>query len=134
MNLEILLAHVDQDNSVLYLGSIFVYTKKLGELVHFNYKFSADYSIVLCRLNKKILWPFMNINKCTIFLITNVLCRHVCKWKRANDTGDIQCTWPQSYLLIILIHYFSFSCFYLKMWQRLRMKEELIEMARVRAI
>ena len=59
--------------------------------------------------------------------------RHVCKWKRANDTGDIQCTWTQSYMLIILIHYFSFSCFYLKMWQRLRMKE-LIEMARVRAI
>jgi len=60
--------------------------------------------------------------------------QELCKWKRANDTGGIQCTWPQSYLLIILIYYFSFSCFYLKMWQRLRMKEELIEMARVRAI
>ena len=57
--------------------------------------------------------------------------QHLCEWKRANDTGGIQCTWAQSYLLIILIHYFSFSCFYLKMWQHLRMKEELIEMARV---
>ena len=57
-----------------------------------------------------------------------------CKWKRANDSGGIQCTWAQSHLLIILIHYFLFSCFYRKMWQRWWMKEELIEMARIRAI
>ena len=67
-----------------------------------------------------------------------ILCMRVdqlfCKWKSANDSGDIQCTWAQSHLLIILIHYFLFSCFYRKMWQRWWMKEELIEMARVRAI
>jgi len=57
-----------------------------------------------------------------------------CKWKRANDSGGIQCTWAQSHLLIILIHYFLFSCFYRKMWQRWWMKEELIEIARIRAI
>ena len=57
-----------------------------------------------------------------------------CMWKRANDSGGIQCTWAQSHLLIILIHYFLFSCFYRKMWQRWRMKEELIEIARIRAI
>ena len=57
-----------------------------------------------------------------------------CKWKRANDSGGIQCTWAQSHLLFILIHYFLFSCFYRKMWQCWWMKEELIEIARIRAI
>ena len=57
-----------------------------------------------------------------------------CKWKRANDSRGIQCTWAQSHLLIILIHYFLFSWLHRKMWQRWWMKDELIEMARVRAI
>ena len=85
---------------------------------------------------------------------TQLLCRHLinygadtrgvtlrmrvdqlfCKWKRANDSGGIQCTWAQSHLLIILIFYFLFSCFYRKMWQRWWMKEELIEIAWIRAI
>ena len=52
-----------------------------------------------------------------------------CKWK-----GKWQWRHSMYVSTITSAHYFLFSCFYRKMWQRWRMKEELIEIARIRAI